>query len=185
MGAPGGVPDREAVLKPFTRSAVIAAAVALVASVGGSTDPQQLAAADEMSATQLERTNHALRAQLQRERARTTRLIRSERRRSARVIATYRRQLRRSPSVRHALQVAAATYGVPSARLSRVATCESGLNPGAGNGPYLGLFQFGSRLWSVTPYREFPRTDPYASALAASWAFSRGMSAHWPVCGRR
>jgi soluble lytic murein transglycosylase-like protein len=87
-------------------------------------------------------------------------------------------------SVAHALRLAAASYGVDEARLRSVATCESGLRPHAKGGIYLGLFQFGSALWSTTPYRAFERTDPYASALAASWAFSRGMSSHWPVCGR-
>lgn len=122
----------------------------------------------------LRRSNRLLRSQL-----------RAERRRAARTEAVLRRRLHGSPTVRHALRVASATYGVSTARLTRVALCESTLDPGAGNGPYLGLFQFGSRLWAATPYRDFPRTDPYAAALAASWAFSRGMSAHWPVCGSR
>lgn len=98
-------------------------------------------------------------------------------------------QLRRTPrparSVSHALTIAAATYGVPVAKLRRVAMCESTLNPSARNGRYLGLFQFGTPLWNTTPYRRFPRTDPYAAAGAAAWAFARGMARHWPVCGRR
>lgn len=122
----------------------------------------------------LQRTNRVLRAQL-----------RTERRRAERAQATLRRRLTMSPSVRHALRVASAAYGVSTARLTRVATCESTLNPSAGNGPYLGLFQFGARLWATTPYRDFPRTDPYAASLAASWALARGMDAHWPVCGTR
>ncbi len=88
-------------------------------------------------------------------------------------------------SVNHALHVAASTYGVPLARLRRVATCESTLNPTARNGRYLGLFQFGAPLWRTTPYAKFSRTDPYAAALAAAWAFKRGMASHWPLCGRR
>jgi hypothetical protein len=185
MRAPGGGNGLEVALKPFTRSLTLAATAALVATVGGGTTPQHVVAAQEQSATQLERSNEALRAQLRRERARTTRLVRLERRRSAKIVATYRRQLRRDPSVNHALQVAAATYGVPASRLKRVAMCESRLQPTAQNGRYLGIFQFGSVLWNATPYRAFSRTDPYASALAASWAFKRGMSSHWPVCGRR
>lgn len=87
--------------------------------------------------------------------------------------------------VHHALRIAASTYGVPLARLRRVATCESTLNPNAANGRYLGLFQFGTPLWRSTPFAKFSRTDPYAAALAAAWAFKRGMAGHWPVCGRR
>lgn len=87
-------------------------------------------------------------------------------------------------AVNHALSVAAATYGVPLAKLRRVATCESTLNPLATNGQYAGLFQFGTPLWNATPYGRFPRTDPYAASLAAAWAFKRGMSRHWPICGR-
>ena len=87
--------------------------------------------------------------------------------------------------VNHALSVASAAYGVPLAKLRRVATCESTLNPRATNGQYAGLFQFGAPLWNATPYGRFPRTDPYAASLAAAWAFKRGMSRHWPICGRR
>lgn len=162
---------------PAFAAAALVGGVAVAAGVPSDGAPS--------GAIELERTNDALRDQLQRERARTTRIVRAERRRSAHVIATYRRQIHRSPSVRHALSVAAATYGVPASRLTRVAYCESTLDPSAGNGPYQGLFQFGSTLWAHTPYRDFPRTDPYASALAASWAFSRGMAPHWPVCGYR
>jgi hypothetical protein len=87
--------------------------------------------------------------------------------------------------VDHALRVAASTYGVPLARLRRVAACESTLDPNATNGHYAGLFQFGAPLWRATPYATFSRTDPYAAALAAAWAFKGGMAGHWPVCGRR
>jgi len=90
-----------------------------------------------------------------------------------------------SEPVQHALSLAAATFGVPQDKLRRVATCESTLDPQAGSGRYIGLFQFGSTLWNRTPYGGFDRTDPYASALAAAWAFSRGMRSHWPVCGYR
>ena len=98
-------------------------------------------------------------------------------------------QLRRTRgparTVSHALTIASATYGVPVARLRRVAMCESTLDPNARNGRYVGLFQFGTPLWNTTPYRRFSRTDPYAGAGAAAWALKRGMAGHWPVCGRR
>lgn len=107
--------------------------------------------------------------------------------RRARSIAVARTRVRTpaAGTVDHALVVAAATYRVPVDRLRRVATCESTLNPAATNGRYVGLFQFGETLWNATPYGSFERSDPYAAALAAAWAFSRGMSAHWPECGRR
>jgi hypothetical protein len=58
------------------------------------------------------------------------------------------------------------------------------LDPEAASGPYEGLFQFGTPLWGRTPFAEFERRDPYASAFAASWAFARGWDANWPTCGR-
>lgn len=73
---------------------------------------------------------------------------------------------------------------MPLARLRAVATCESTLNPRATNGPYVGLFQFGSPLWGSTAYSRMSRTDPYAAALAAAKIFSEGGARHWPVCGR-
>lgn len=126
-----------------------------------------------------------LRRQLTRERARHLRQIRAVRA-SARkhVRRTVNAAVNREP-VQHALALAAATFGVPQDKLRRVATCESTLNPRAGSGRYIGLFQFGTTLWNRTPYAGFTRTDPYASALAAAWAFSRGMQSHWPVCGYR
>jgi soluble lytic murein transglycosylase-like protein len=85
----------------------------------------------------------------------------------------------------HAVRAAAAAYGVEPGRLLAVARCESTLNPAATNGPYVGLFQFGAPLWDQTPFRDFSRSDPYANALAAAWAFSHGMGGHWPSCGSR
>ncbi len=110
---------------------------------------------------------------------------RNARRNRAALVRRFSHQLRSRPDVRHAIEVAAATYGVPKERLTRVAICESTLKPNAQSGPYLGLFQFGTPLWNATPYRKFSRSDPYAAALAASWAFSKGMDRHWPVCSRR
>jgi hypothetical protein len=103
-----------------------------------------------------------------------------------RSLAQLRRSVLARPSVRHAIALGAAAYGVSESRMRSVAMCESGLRPavaGAG-GTYQGLYQFGTTLWGQTPYRAFSRTDPYAASFAASWAFSRGMSGHWPVCGR-
>ena len=133
----------------------------------------------QVAITLCDPTADALRAQLRRERAihaGELRAVRAELRAARR---TWR------PTVQHAISLAAATYGVPATKLTRVATCESTLNPTAQSGRYLGLYQFGLPLWHRTPYGAFDRTDPYAAALAAAWAFSRGMHAHWPVCGTR
>lgn len=94
------------------------------------------------------------------------------------------RALSKEPTVIHALELGAAAFGVPPERLRRIAWCESNHVPTAQLGPYLGLFQFGPWLWGHSPFGKFERTDPYAAALAASWAFSRGYDKHWPVCGK-
>ena len=131
------------------------------------------AAADGERMADLQTTAQALRAQLRRERALHDRVLERARRDGA-------------PSTpAEAIRLAAAAYGQSEDRLRGVAECESHLDPAAVNGPYLGLYQFGQPLWEHTPFRDFPRTHPYAAALAASWAFSRGMSSNWPVCGRR
>lgn len=133
----------------------------------------------QVAITLCDPTAAALRAQLRRERA----IHAGELRRLRTELRAARRTWR--PTVQHAISLAAATYGVPATKLTRVATCESTLNPTAQSGRYLGLYQFGLPLWHRTPYGAFDRTDPYAAALAAAWAFSRGMHAHWPVCGTR
>lgn len=111
--------------------------------------------------------------------------LRRERRRATVRLARVRRAAWTESDVQHAFALAGATYGVSQSKLSRVSFCESGHNPGAVNGRYLGLFQFGTSLWRTTPYAAFSRADPYAASLAASWAFARGMHRHWPECGSR
>jgi len=147
-----------------------AAAVAL-------TRPASAEAAIDTRAMMLQAQNDALRAQLQ-----------AERRTHAKVTTRLRARAESADgpdvgSVDHALTIAATTYGVPLERLRRVATCESTLNPEATNGPYVGLFQFGTPLWNSTPYGDMSRTDPYAASLAAAKTFSEGGASHWPVCG--
>ncbi len=158
-----------------TVSALLAclAAVAAIAL----TRPETATAIDTR-ALMLESQNDALRDQLRAERATNRRVTTTLR---ARVDAAAAAP--RTGSVDHALQIAAATYGVSESRLRKVATCESTLNPEATNGPYVGLFQFGTPLWNATPYGDMSRTDPYAAALAAAKTFSEGGASHWPVCG--
>jgi hypothetical protein len=144
---------------------VLGAAIAV--AVVAPSEPADAAPPGERRTGALRETAAELREQLRRERAR------------------HERELDRAlrPRVDHALRLAAVTYDVPEEVLRRVAVCESRLDPDAQNGIYLGLFQFGAPLWSRTPFGAFERSDPYAAAFAASWAFSRGLSAHWPVCG--
>lgn len=133
----------------------------------------------QIAITLCDPTADALRAQLRRERAihaGQVRAVRAELRAARR---TWR------PTVDHAIALAAATYQVDRGKLRRVALCESTLNPTARNGRYLGLYQFGLPLWNGTPYRWWPRTDPYAAALAAATIIARGGAHHWPECGRR
>jgi soluble lytic murein transglycosylase-like protein len=131
-------------------------------------------AGDRSQAARAEARIGALRSQLE-----------IERRRHRQDVIRLRRTPHAPPSVDHALRLAAAAYGVPAAKLRRVAQCESTLNPKATNGRYVGLFQFGTPLWKATPYGRFSRADPYAAAAAAAWALKRGMARHWPLCGRR
>ena len=167
----------------------MAATAGLTAAAVASGGPAHLLSTSSAAQqAKLQRNNVLLRTQLLRERKRhratVTRLKKRHRANLKKMRAGARvRQLNR-PEVDHALRLASATWDVPYARLRSVALCESGLRPHADGGIYKGLFQFGLPLWNGTPYRDFERTDPYASALAGARAFSLGMASHWPVCGR-
>jgi hypothetical protein len=78
---------------------------------------------------------------------------------------------------------AAAAYGQPADDMLRVATCESGLDPNAINGPgdTHGLFQFLPSTWASTPYAGYSMYDPWANANAAAWMWSQGRRGEW-VC---
>jgi hypothetical protein len=75
--------------------------------------------------------------------------------------------------VRHLIGVIATAVGVDPAAARRVAWCESRYTPGAANGRYLGVYQFGAPLWSTTPFRGYPRTDAAANTAAAMWVVRR------------
>lgn len=47
---------------------------------------------------------------------------------------------------------------------------------------YAGLYQFGTRLWSTTPYRRYSRLQPRWAALAAMRTWARGGFHHWACC---
>jgi hypothetical protein len=168
-------PDRESLLNrtTITLGTSIAAIVAAAATISFTVAPDANAG-ERTKLVQAEQRVAALERQLA-----------TVKKRHLVEVAQLRQRARRVSRVDHALTLAAATYGVPASRLRRVATCESTLNPNARNGQYVGLFQFGQQLWNTTPYKRLSRTDPYAAAAAAAWAFKRGMSRHWPICGRR
>lgn len=173
--------DEEILLK---RTTITLATTFIVAAIAAallfSTITPDADARDRTELAKAQNQISALRAQLAAERkAHRQTLTRS--RRAARAV----RPAGAKPGVDHALKLAAATHGVSATKLRRVAICESTLNPDATNGQYVGLFQFGTPLWNTTPYRRFSRTDPYAAAAAAAWAFKRGMASHWPLCGKR
>jgi hypothetical protein len=166
----------------------LAAAAGLLAAVANGAPDHLLTTSSAERQAKLQRANVQLRAQLARERKRHKAAVAKLRTRHREKLARARKRSRaiqlKTPAVEHALRLAAVTYDVPYSRLRAVARCESGLRPHAKGGRYVGLFQFGMPLWNGTPYRQFERSDPYASALAGARAFSLGMASHWPVCGR-
>lgn len=78
---------------------------------------------------------------------------------------------------------AAAAYGQDGNALLAVASCESGLNPGAYNASSgaSGLFQFLPGTWASTPYGGSSVFDASANANAAAWMWSMGRRGEW-VC---
>jgi len=92
-----------------------------------------------------------------------------------------RRHLLSSPTVRDAINLAAATYGYGPV-LWRNAECESHLYPFAHNAcGAAGLFQFLPSTFDSTPYGSFSIFDPFANALAAGWMHAHGRGGEW-VC---
>jgi hypothetical protein len=121
---------------------------------------------------------------------RRVRRLRRENRRLHRHLAGYgrwvrslQRTLRHDPDVGEAIELAATTYGVPSATLWRKARCESGLDPRNKNpgSTASGLFQFLTSTWASTPFGGFSIWSPYANALAAGWMHANGRGGEW-VC---
>src|SRR5262245_55145912 len=101
-----------------------------------------------------------LKAQLERER-RTSRRLR-------RLLAR-----RWNPTVHYAIQLASAATGVPSWELYSVARCESGLDPFAANGRYLGVFQLSWAPFGFSPF------DPLANVLSAAMTVRREGWRQW------
>lgn len=131
-------------------------------AIAASSDPQAL-----IRTIRLESVANRLRAQLARER-------KAHRTQTARL----RSQLVNDSTVRTAIRIAAVTHGVSEHQMRRVAWCESRYRPAAvgtmtPSGRAVGLFQFMAVKWRETPYRFLPRTDPYASAMAAAYVVRR------------
>ncbi len=82
----------------------------------------------------------------------------------------------------------AGQYAVDPNIVRHIALCESGFNPEAVNGPYSGLFQFGSNTWQNYRIKmgENPepnlRVDAEEAVQTASYALSLGNGKIWPNC---
>ena len=82
----------------------------------------------------------------------------------------------------------ASQYGVDPNVLRHIAVCESGFNPLAANGPYVGLYQFSVSAWQNNRalFGEDPdpalRYDAEESAQTAAYLISIGRGYLWPNC---
>ncbi|HSV94590.1 MAG TPA: transglycosylase SLT domain-containing protein [Spirochaetia bacterium] len=82
----------------------------------------------------------------------------------------------------------AAQFGVDKNVLRHIALCESGFNSRATNGPYAGLYQFGSVTWQNIRKEIGEDTNPdlrYSAKDAvqtAAYAVSKGRGGMWPNC---
>ncbi len=81
-------------------------------------------------------------------------------------------------------------YGVDAGRMLSIASCESGYNPSAVNGPYAGIYQFSSSTWQsnrkamgLNPDPGL-RFNPEEAAKTAAFKMSRDGFGAWPVCSR-
>lgn len=98
----------------------------------------------------------------------------TQRRRLAREVRELRAHLRRvhTPTVREAALLAGQALHVDPHLMLRVGMCETGrtLDPYAYNeeSGALGWMQFLASTWRHTPFAAWPRTNPYAEALAAA-----------------
>jgi len=79
-------------------------------------------------------------------------------------------------------------YGVSIDVLRHIAVCESGFNPQARNGPYIGLYQFGPTAWKNNRALMGEDTDlalrfdAKESAQTAAYLVSLGRRDIWPNC---
>jgi hypothetical protein len=84
-------------------------------------------------------------------------------------------------SITDVIYAAAAEYGVDGGYMVSIATCESGLDPGAVNAVgYHGLFQYDYTTWSEYGYGSI--YDPVAQARTTAQLLADGQSSRWPNC---
>jgi soluble lytic murein transglycosylase-like protein len=84
-------------------------------------------------------------------------------------------------SLEQILYAAAAEFGVDGGYLVALATCESGLDPGAVNPVgYHGLFQFDTGTWATYGYGSI--YDAEAQARTAARLLAAGHDERWPNC---
>ena len=92
-----------------------------------------------------------------------------------------------SQSVPQLIDQAAEEYGLPAARMHRIARCESGYLPAAFNrwSGASGVYQFLASTWrwasAQAGFGGESVFDPYANIYTAAWAMSRGFWGWW-VC---
>lgn len=81
-------------------------------------------------------------------------------------------------------------YSVAKDLLTRIAYCESRLNPNAVNRDYAGLFQFTQSLWTQTRQLMGQNPDinlrfnPEEAIRTAAFLVSQGHLSVWPNCGK-
>ncbi|MGH2817975.1 MAG: transglycosylase family protein [Actinomycetota bacterium] len=84
-------------------------------------------------------------------------------------------------SISEVISSAAAEFGLDGGYLLSVASCESGLDPGAVNAVgYYGLFQFDQTTWAAYGYGSI--YDPVAQARTAARLLAAGQTSRWPNC---
>ena len=84
-------------------------------------------------------------------------------------------------SITDIIYAAAAEYGIDGGYMVSIATCESGLDPGAVNAAgYHGLFQYDYTTWSEYGYGSI--YDPVAQARTTAQLLADGQSSRWPNC---
>jgi soluble lytic murein transglycosylase-like protein len=84
-------------------------------------------------------------------------------------------------SITGIVYAAAAEFGMSGDYLLSVASCESGLDPGAYNAAgYHGLFQFDQQTWAAYGYGSI--YDSTAQARTAARLLAAGHSFRWPNC---
>ncbi|MGH2753194.1 MAG: transglycosylase family protein [Actinomycetota bacterium] len=84
-------------------------------------------------------------------------------------------------SITDIIYAAAAEHGIDGDYMVSIASCESGLNPGAVNAAgYHGLFQYDYTTWSAFGYGSI--YDPVAQARTTAELLAAGQASRWPNC---